>query len=80
MATLVRIPTRRTHLHRDKLVDVDQSAATKTVTHELGSLRATYAVRIPLWLARLLTRWEDRRIDAAETRSDEAIYNVIRAS
>ena len=69
----IRIPTRRTNIHRDKFVDVEASKSVGVEIVKLGQPRATYAVRIPIWLGKLLWQWERRRIEEAETRVEDAI-------
>lgn len=75
----MRIPARRTTLHREKYVNVEASAAAGVERCDLGGLRATYAVRIPVFLSRLIRRWEEWRIERAEERSEILIQKRLGA-
>lgn len=76
MGRLLRIPTRRVVLFRDKLIDIEKSARAGVEICELGSLRARYGVRIPVWLAMWLGRREQRRADAVIDASEVEIQKA----
>lgn len=76
----VMMPALRVNFHREKILDVPGSVIMRTMSYTLGPMKATYAIRIPCWLASFFQRRELRRIARLEDLEEQLVAGHLQQS